>query len=457
MKPHDLSSPFRVIACSLLTAMQSIVSAEVVLKVYPAPDPANSGKWHLVEELSDEFNADELDTQKWHIQGEDGKYFSNFIGRAPSQFSTENVRLENGMLKLETRWEPSFDFFDKIDHSDKNAEGGRAYENITTAAVIGKQKFLYGYMEIRCKAADASVTSSFWMTGNNVELDVFEFLARPGQRHKTHLESELWSSIHDWSKPGGPTTWTDRLQLDWRVGGDFHIYGIEWTEDYLKFHADGQLVRTVTKEQVGEEGWVVTKPIRIWVDSETFPWHGIPVEQDLPVDYEIDYIRVWQNESTRGRGVLGFEKPHVSKGSESEWWIPPASRESFVVVGDKAASGERSLKLSCSEVLAEKAVAFAPYGSLNTSAAEGVFMMKVWLEPNCTLRRLNVVLEDPWLELKPFDLTQVPKGEWFMLKQTFRRPAPSGEKDRPRIVLLPGDTHDAAGSLYIDDIAIEQP
>ena len=33
---------------------------------------------------------------------------------------------------------------------------------------------------------------------------------------------------------------------------------------------------------------------QIWVDSETFYWEGFPDEEDLPVDFEIEYIRVWQ-------------------------------------------------------------------------------------------------------------------------------------------------------------------
>ena len=292
---HPIIVAWASIAITAGVASANAAAAETA-RFYPAADPENDGGWHLNESVSDEFEGVRLDTSKWHIQGTDGKYQSNFIGRAPSQFSTDNVRVEDGKLKLQARWEPDFKFTDKIDYSDKNHPGGRRYENITTAAVISKKKFLYGYMEIKCKAADASVTSSFWMTGNKSELDVFEFMGRPAQRHKVHLESELWSSIHDWGTKGGPTTWTDRLQLGWRVADDFHVYGIEWDQNYLKFHADGKLVRTVTKQEVGEEGWVIDGPLMIWVDSETFPWHGLPSEEDVPADYEIEYIRVWQKE-----------------------------------------------------------------------------------------------------------------------------------------------------------------
>lgn len=159
--------------------------------------------------------------------------------------------------------------------------------------MISKQPFQYGYMEIRCKAADTSITNAFWATGNKSELDVFEFLAKPALPKKQHLEKEFWSSIHDWSNPRGPSVWTNKHQLSWRVAAGFHVYGWEWDENYLKFYADGQLIKAFTKAEVGS-GWVITNPLKIWVDSKTFPRHGLPAKEDLPVDYEIDYIMVWQ-------------------------------------------------------------------------------------------------------------------------------------------------------------------
>lgn len=281
-------SGFMIIAC---TPDEDVTPKQ---NFFPESDPDNTGNWVLIEEISDEFEADQLDEDKWLIQGRDGEYKSNFIGRAPSQFSTENVRLENGKLMIETRWDPDFDFSDEIQEYGNGTS--YSYENYTTAAVISKTYFRYGYMEIKCKAADASVTSSFWMTGPGSELDVFEFVGNPKQEHKIHLETEQKFTIHDWN-PGqnGAPVWSDTVQLDWRVAGDHHVYGCEWNKDFLKFYADGELIKTVLKEDIGD-AWVLDQPLWIWVDSETFPWHGIPSEFDLPMDFEIEYIRVWEND-----------------------------------------------------------------------------------------------------------------------------------------------------------------
>ena len=280
-----ISALFIFISCS--SSLKGKTSQASVGNVYPLTDPGNTGNWKLNTDISDEFEAGALDKQKWFVQGTDSVYKSNFTGHAPAHYSTGNVRVENGMLKLQARWEPDFEFSKEFDKK------GTKYENITTAGVISKKDFVYGYMEIKCKAADASVTSAFWGTGNKTELDIFEHLAKPKQNNKKHLETEYWSSIHDWAKQGGPSVWTNRHQLPFRVGGDFHVYACEWDENGLKFYADGQLIKAATKTEIGE-GWVITNPINVWIDSETFPWHGVPVKEDLPVDYEIEYVRIWQ-------------------------------------------------------------------------------------------------------------------------------------------------------------------
>lgn len=257
-------------------------------KVFPASDPANTGHWVLNPDVSDEFTHQTLDTNKWLVQGTNDEYKSRWIGRAPSQFSTDNVRVEEGKLKLQTRWEPEFSFSETPD------KDGIVYENITTAAVICKKSFHYGYMEIKCKAADASITSSFWATGKGSELDIFEFNGRPSLMGKAHIEKEMMFTMINWNRGAKVRrSWRGSHELDWRVADEFHVYGCEWNEDYLKFYADGTFVSQVTREELGE-AWVLTNPLSIWVDSETFPWQGIPSELDLPADYEIEYIRVWQ-------------------------------------------------------------------------------------------------------------------------------------------------------------------
>ena len=251
--------------------------------VYPASDPNNTGNWELRGDLSDEFEGASLDTNKWFIDGTDGVYMYDWPGRAPSQFSTANVRLENGMLKLDTRWDPTYDFWPDDDPDCHCPYGDPP---ITTAAVISKNTFTYGYLEIKCKAADASITSSFWCTGANSELDIFEFLG--DSKLIPEMNNYFEFSVH--CKKG----WTDHVELAWGVADAVHIYGCEWHADGLRFYVDGNLVYDIYKDDV-MKNWCLKEPMQIWVDQETMSWHGFPLESELPVDYEIEYIRVWQH------------------------------------------------------------------------------------------------------------------------------------------------------------------
>lgn len=327
MKTRILKTTF-LSTCLLSAGVPYSSSAAPVL---PLSDPMNKGGWVLNEEVSDEFDADKVDEDRWYIVGKfkDGK--PQYVhpddpdkwvwkGRAPSQFSGRNYRLEDGKLMLEARWEPDFPFTDEI----RKPTFGEPmkHENITTPCFIGRRSFTYGYIEIKSKSADAEVTSAFWSMGPKMEFDFFESFGDSREDpNKDHLDSELWWSIRDWEKPvGGKPSYTERKQLGFRMADDFHVYGIEWSEDGINYYIDGELFSSVTPEQATQwakqnreglpddyNGYVATRPINLWLDMETFPWHGYPnsledLEKNSPegekhdgiVDFEVEYIRVWQ-------------------------------------------------------------------------------------------------------------------------------------------------------------------
>ena len=274
---------------------------------FPLSDQNNEGKWVLNTEVSDEFDANILDEDKWQIQGKDNVYKSNFIGRAPSQFSINNAVVEDKKLKILTKWEPDFDFHPTRTQTVSGVT--YKYENITTAAVISKKQFTYGYMEIKCKSADAQITSSFWTTGTqSSELDMFEMFG--GHKTNASWKKRLKFNIISWnpdnfyySPNGNGPVYTDNIQIEENTADDFHVYGFDWTAEYIKIYIDGVLhpEGTILKSELTNNGanlnkWVTDTPYWIWFDSETFPWLGIPKEADLlkPAEYQIEYIRVWQ-------------------------------------------------------------------------------------------------------------------------------------------------------------------
>ena len=63
-----------------------------ISKPFPCSDPDNTGGWTLNPAVSDEFDGDSLNLNKWLNLGLDGDYHGEWKGRAPSQFNPANVR-----------------------------------------------------------------------------------------------------------------------------------------------------------------------------------------------------------------------------------------------------------------------------------------------------------------------------------------------------------------------------
>ncbi len=299
---------------------------------YPISDPTNIAEWVLNEALSDEFEDPSLNRDRWQVAGEfvegvptytnvDNPNKDLWKGRGPSQFSGRNYRLEDGKLKLETRWEPDFPFSSEPDND------GVTYENITTACILGRIEFTYGYMEVKCKVADAEITSSFWATGNKQELDMFELFG--DHRDPNNLDKDreyLWNLI-DWSSSPSRRIMRKTHDLGFRLADRFAVYGIDWSPEGLKFYVDGEQFSGVTAEELGDD-WILTKAMKLWFDQETFTWFGIPdskeeIGTDGTVDYEIEYLRLWQRDYGIQGPQLGNEEildPGFESGNLDPFW-----------------------------------------------------------------------------------------------------------------------------------------
>ncbi|WP_149865419.1 family 16 glycosylhydrolase [Catenovulum maritimum] len=326
---EDNNQPLQAVTSTTPTSHPTLVKTDIL----PLSDPDNKSGWLLNTVVSDEFEDNHLDEDRWYIVGkfENGKPVYKhpdkpnkkvWKGRAPSQFSGRNHRLEDGKLILETRWEPDFPFSEEI----KIPVFGEPmkYANITTACIIARKSFKYGYLEVKSKAADAEISSAFWAMGPQLEIDFYEQFGDYRGQGKVDIDRQLWWSIRDWGdkRVRGKPTYTEKKDLGFRVADDFHVYGIEWDETGVKYYIDGKLFSQVTAEEVtawarknrdvdeNYQGYVADRPINVWFDQETFPWNGLPeskadLELNSPegkkddgvVDFEIEYLRIWQKPS----------------------------------------------------------------------------------------------------------------------------------------------------------------
>lgn len=241
---------------------------------YPLSDQENKAGWVKYEPMSDEFGGENLDDAKWTL----GLYW--WKGRQPALFRDKNVTVSDGELHLTMQKEEVPDKFKKL-----------GYKDYTSAALHTKVRSSYGYYEVKAKPMNSAGSSSFWFQkeetpGWMTEIDVFEISGKtPGFEQKVNMnvhvfrtpqENEHWSVGGVWIAP-------------WRLADGYHVYGLEWTPDEIKFFVDGVVVRTVENTH-----W--HQPLHLIFDSETMPdWFGMPKDKDLPSTYSIEYVRAWKS------------------------------------------------------------------------------------------------------------------------------------------------------------------
>lgn len=450
---------------------------------YPVSDPNNDSGWVLNPDVSDEFEDNHLDESKWFIEGQNGEYYI-WKGRSPSQFAAHNVIVEDGKLKLRTQWEPDFDFSDeKYPNGKLGSERYGIYEGkplpITTAAVITKKRFLYGYMEVKSKLGDAAMTGAFWSLGYQQELDVFEQIGNPKKKGNIAANSSL-STAHDWRPPAQRPTWVFQHTepLPYRTADEFHVYGAEWGPDYLKIFIDGKLVHSFTQDDVGND-WVLNNPMEIWLDSEIFKWLGLPHKEELPVDFEIEYLRVWQKPETNllAPAFYGFEgpilyeenpRPLITSAARKEekkayqkfWSIDEDSSKYLSIVDGSYQSGLKSLAFSGygkqSPMELEKVVAITPEGAVDIPEGNYVVSMSLWLDQGRIADKIHFGFMNPSMQLEFTNLRDLPRRQWITVEKYITRKKASRKTDQIRLEIHQEDLPKIkAAKLYIDDIAIK--
>ena len=155
----------------------------------------------------------------------------------------------------------------------------------------------YGRVEANIKIPfGPGIWPAFWMLGSNIdevswpqcgEIDILE--AR-GQ-----APSIMYGSLHGPGYSAG-TAVTEAYNLgNDRFDSDFHIYAIEWGEDYIDFFVDDILYNQVTAEDVAGE-WVYNNSFFMVLNVAVgggfagFPTTGTPFPQRMLVDY----VRVYK-------------------------------------------------------------------------------------------------------------------------------------------------------------------
>jgi beta-glucanase (GH16 family) len=242
---------------------------------------------------SDEFDGSSLNTSDWTIDIGDG--CPNLCGWGNNEleyYRAENVSVTGGNLVLTARQENY---------------GGR-YFTSGKVHTRNKQSFLYGRMEMRAKIpTGGGMWPAFWMMPQD---DVYGGWASSGEidiMESANNTDYINGTIHY----GG--TWPDNTHSGgtYSQGGvnfadEFHTYAVEWEPEEIRWYVDGQLYATRYSWQWYSNG-APSNPLAPF-DQEFYiilnaavggNYTGCTtpgcITADLPQEYIIDYVRVYQD------------------------------------------------------------------------------------------------------------------------------------------------------------------
>jgi len=245
-------------------------------------------EWNLV--WQDEFNGSAgqlLDTTKWNMQIGDGTLYGLPPGWGNNQLEyvterPENVSLDgNGNLAIVARKEPYM---------------GSAYTSarINTQALFERT---YGRFEARIKLPwGQGLWPAFWMLGNNIdvvswpacgEIDIMEYR---GQETST-----VHGSLHGPGYSGGNPVTASYDLANGRFDTDFHLFAVEWGNDYIDFYVDETLYQTVKPGDVPGD-WVYDHPFFIILNLAVGGNYVGPPNATtvFPQTMLVDYVRVYE-------------------------------------------------------------------------------------------------------------------------------------------------------------------
>lgn len=286
MKKQHLLSIILILFVNLLSAQETrpkknytaqvdfTNAPEHISDVLPLSDQANEGKWTMISTLSDEFDASSLDTEKWYECNPKWK------GRPPTLFHKDNQSLRDGFLVMKINKHPEGEVLPKdFTH--------------TSAFVKSKKKVLYGYLEARMKLMDAPWVSGFWVTNVGkdwwTEIDICENCpGNPINRYDLNSNVHVFRAPKDKGDVDEHFNINAKYQLPFQLQDDFHVWGLEWTEDYIRFYIDGVLFRE-------QENTHWHQPLEVNINNESNKWFGALPNENIDEEFLIDYFRYFKS------------------------------------------------------------------------------------------------------------------------------------------------------------------
>ena len=284
----------------------------------PVAEAAGAITW------ADEFDGPAgapVDAGRWNSEVGGGGWGNNEL-----QYYTDSTRNAvqdgNGNLVITARRENPNDF---------SCHYGRC--EYTSARLTTANKFTqaYGSFEARIKVPRGQgIWPAFWMLGEDIgdvgwpnsgEIDIMENIGRePNVVHGT-IHGPGYSAV------GGVSGSRD---IGRPLADDFHVYGIEWSPDLIRWFIDGQEYHRATPADTSGP-WVFDKPFFLILNVAVGGyWPGYPdASTQFPQSMVVDWVR-----ASDGVGGGGDPEPPTTPAPPTPTPTPPPSNAGLSLMSD---------------------------------------------------------------------------------------------------------------------------
>ncbi len=275
--------------------------------------------WHYAG--GDEFNASSVDTTKWQSSYPWGQ---NLYCNKEQQFYTafENVELQNGKLSLIARREQvkrRTVSYEEDNHRlvCNGVDMGVNLQtfDFTSGMIFSKNKFHYGYYEIRFMSDNGTgLWPAFWLYAGheNDEIDVFELKGE--KNNQVHVDVHCKQGCKNYKTTLGllRKNWGTFLTSSafWHEG--FNVMAIDWQPGFIKWYLNGNGI-AYWKGNLSYPAWMIAN---VAIPSDNGPFGpGPDAGTPFPARLVIDYIRIWSPAKADENPLLPLElnKPVLSE------------------------------------------------------------------------------------------------------------------------------------------------
>jgi beta-glucanase (GH16 family) len=245
----------------------------------------SSAQWNLVwqDEFNGSINPDwvfETGTGDWGWGNNEQQYYRR-----------ENISVVNGALQIQAKRE---------DYGGMRYTSGRMKTQ-------GRKSFKYGKIEARISIPSFNgVWPAFWMLGSNItsvgwpacgEIDIMEHV---------NTGDEIHGTVH-WDS-GGHATYGGSTSTSVT---DYHVYSIEWNEQYIRWFVDGVQYHEVNIENAANSTEEFHNDFFIILNMAIGgEWPGYNIDEGaMPANMLVDYVRVYEESEGGDDGTV--ESPFI--------------------------------------------------------------------------------------------------------------------------------------------------